>query len=121
LGRGAVLIAGSIISLAGLALTLLIPIAAVVGGVAVLTIGFFISHSVASGWVGRMAVETKGHAASLYLLAYYLGSSVMGTLGGWFWSAHGWSGVAVFTGVLLSAALLAALGLERIAASSKTG
>jgi len=32
-----------------------------------------------------MAGATKGHAASLYLLAYYLGSSALGSCGGWFW------------------------------------
>ena len=42
------------------------------------------------------------HAAALDLLAYDLGSSVMGSLGGWFWSAGGWPAVAGFVAALLA-------------------
>ena len=35
-----------------------------------------------SGWVGQLALQSKGHASSLYLLAYYMGSSVLGSAGG---------------------------------------
>ena len=113
LGRGPVLMAGTVVALLGLALTLAAPLAAVVTGVVVLTIGFFIAHSVASGWVGPAAGEDKAHAASLYLLAYYLGSSLMGSAGGWFWVARGWPGVAAFCGCMLAAAFLAAVRLQR--------
>ena len=47
-----------------------------------LTIGFFGAHSVASSWVGRRATRDRAHATALYLFAYYLGSSVLGSLGG---------------------------------------
>jgi YNFM family putative membrane transporter len=108
LGRGPVLIAGILIFLAGIAVTLMQPLAAVIAGVALITIGFFMSHTVASGWVGRLAKSTKGHAASLYLLTYYTGSSIMGSSGGWFWSAGGWSAVAAFTAALIICAFAAA-------------
>jgi YNFM family putative membrane transporter len=113
LGRGPVLAAGTTVAIAGLALTLATPLAAVVASVVILTIGFFIAHSVASGWVGPMAGEAKAHAASLYLLAYYLGSSLMGSAGGWFWAAYGWPGVAAFCGAMLALAFAAALRLRR--------
>jgi MFS transporter, YNFM family, putative membrane transport protein len=112
LGRGPVLMSGTVVALAGLALTLAAPLPAVVVGVAVLTIGFFIAHSVASGWVGPMAGTDRAHAASLYLLAYYLGSSLMGSLGGWFWAAYRWPGVAAFSAAMLIVAFLAALRLQ---------
>ena len=112
LGRGPVLAAGTVVALVGLALTLAAPLAAVVLGIVVLTIGFFIAHSVASGWVGPMAGEAKAHAASLYLLAYYSGSSLMGSAGGWFWAAYGWTGVAAFCGTMLAVAFVAALRLQ---------
>ena len=112
LGRGPVLAAGTVVALVGLALTLAAPLAAVVLGIVVLTIGFFIAHSVASGWVGPMAGEAKAHAASLYLLAYYIGSSLMGSAGGWFWAAYGWTGVAAFCGTMLAVAFVAALRLQ---------
>lgn len=114
LGRGSVLIGGVLTAATGLALTLLPALAGIVGGVVILTIGFFITHSIASAWVGRLAAGAKGHAASLYLLAYYLGSSLMGSAGGWAWAAGGWPAVAAFTGVLLAAAFVTALRLRRI-------
>jgi YNFM family putative membrane transporter len=79
-------------------------------GVATLTFGFFGSHSVASSWVGKCALSDKAQASSLYLLFFYLGASVIGTIGGQFLSWYGWLGV-VF---LISFALLIALLLSTI-------
>jgi YNFM family putative membrane transporter len=53
---------------------------------------------VVSGSVGPLAGATKGHAASLYLLFYYLGSSITGSVGGWFWQHGGWTAIAALTG-----------------------
>ncbi len=117
LGRGPVLVAGQSCSLLGVALTLLPSLAATVAGLALVTTGFFVSHAVASAWVGSRAATDKGHAASLYLLAYYLGSSVMGSVGGWFWSRAHWPGVAGFTAALLVVGLVVALLLWRGAAA----
>jgi YNFM family putative membrane transporter len=117
LGRGPVMIAGVLIALGGLALTLVAALGAIVTGIAAVTIGFFAAHAIASGWVARMAKGAKGHASSLYLLAYYLGSSLLGSLGGWFWSAGGWPAVAGFVAATLSLSLIAAI---RVAAISRT-
>lgn len=108
LGRRYVLGGGLLMTLTGLALTLLPGLSMMVLGVIVITAGFFAAHSVASSWVGQLAKGNKGHASSLYLLAYYLGSSVVGSAGGWFWSSGGWNLVGAFTGALLGLALLAA-------------
>jgi YNFM family putative membrane transporter len=113
LGHGRVLIAGIVIAATGIGLTLLQWLPGIISGISVLTIGFFITHSVASGWVGRMASGNKGHAASLYLLAYYVGSSIMGSIGGWFWVVGRWLAVGCYAGALLAFALLAALRLQR--------
>ncbi len=113
-GRGSVLVAGVLIMVAGMLLSLLPSLAGVIGGVVAVTIGFFIAHSVASGWVGLMAVGNKGYASSLYLLAYYLGSSTMGSAGGWFWAEGGWPMVAGFNSVLLAIALVISCRLWRI-------
>lgn len=112
-GRAPVLAAGILITLAGLALTIGSPLPLVIGGLILVTGGFFATHAVASGWVGVLAASDKSHAASLYLLFYYLGSSIMGSSGGWFWADHGWNGIALFTGSALSLALLAGLWLRR--------
>jgi len=111
-GRGRVLIASLVLMLFGLGLTLLHPIAAIAGGIACVTFGFFSGHAVASGWVGRMAKAAKGQAAALYLLAYYLGSSIVGSYGGHFWATHGWGGVASLVAVLLLCGIAAASWLR---------
>lgn len=119
-GRGRVLTGGIAIMLIGLGLTMLHPIAAIAAGIACVTFGFFAGHAVASGWVGRLAKEAKGQAAALYLLAYYLGSSIVGSYGGRFWAAHGWSGVAGLVGTLLVFGLIVSLwlgGRERMSAA----
>lgn len=113
-GRGPVLVSGILIMAAGIALTLLPSLPGMIAGVAAVTIGFFVAHSVASGWVGRMAAGSKGHAASLYLLAYYLGSSCLGSAGGWFWTAGAWPAVTAFNALLLALAMVVALCLWRI-------
>lgn len=113
LGRGPVLLVGVLIMAAGTALTVVDSLYGIFAGIVGVTVGFFIAHSVASGWVGRMAAGSKGHAASLYLLAYYLGSSLVGSAGGWFWSTGGWNAVAAFNATLLCAALVIALLLRK--------
>lgn len=83
--------------------------------ISVSTFGFFGAHSVASSWIGRRARRARGQASSLYLLAYYLGGSVAGTMGGYFWHYAGWTGVAWFIAALLAIALVIALKLSRLA------
>jgi YNFM family putative membrane transporter len=112
IGRRAVLPVGVLIAGAGLAITLLEPLPFVVLGIAVLTVGFFAAHSVASSWVGRRAAHAPAQASALYLLAYYLGASVAGPLGGNAWDAGGWTEVVVVGAVLLALALVVSLRLR---------
>jgi YNFM family putative membrane transporter len=71
-GRFSTMLAGICISVLGIVLTATHSLPLIVLGIVGVTIGFFAAHSVASGWVGRLATGNKGHASSLYLLAYYL-------------------------------------------------
>ncbi|CAM3906665.1 MFS transporter [Paracidovorax anthurii] len=110
-GRRPLMVTGFVLMLAGVGLTLLSPLAAIVAGIALVTTGFFIGHSVASGSVGPLAGQAKGHAASLYLFSYYMGSAVTGSAGGWFWQHGGWWAIAGLTGgIALAGALSAARG-----------
>ena len=118
LGRGPVLVGGVLVMSAGVLLTLARPLVVVIAGIAVLTFGFFVAHAVASGWVGRLARGSKGHASSLYLLAYYVGSSVLGSAGGWFWEHGRWPALVVFSLVLLAGALALALRLRALSRSA---
>jgi YNFM family putative membrane transporter len=61
---------------------------------------------VASSWVGLHAHHAKAQAAALYLFFYYIGSSVAGAVGGFFWGAWRWTGVAEFVAAMLIVALL---------------
>jgi YNFM family putative membrane transporter len=77
----------------GVAATMASALWIVILGILLVTIGFFAAHAIASGWVGRLAGPAKGHAASLYLLFYYLGSSVTGSVGagsGSIWAGMVW-------------------------------
>ncbi|MBN2909520.1 MFS transporter [Polycladomyces sp. WAk] len=104
--RSTVLWYGIGIMLLGAVLTINPHLVVKITGVALFTFGFFGSHSVVSSWVGKQAHRYKTQAMSLYLLFYYLGSSVMGTSGGLFWSRFGWDGVISMIGTMLLLALL---------------
>jgi len=114
LGRRRVLWATIVLMLGGIALTLFTPLWLVVPGMLIFTFGFFGAHSVASSWIGRRALKAKGQASSLYLFSYYVGSSIAGTAGGFFWHYAGWNGIGGFIVALLIVALLVALKLAKL-------
>lgn len=99
-GRGRVL--GICYALIGGGIVLLaLPwLGCMAAGIALVTFGFFGGHSVASSWVGSRAGVMRADASALYLFAYYLGSSVVGVLGGVVYTGWDWLGVCAFTGVL---------------------
>jgi MFS transporter, YNFM family, putative membrane transport protein len=112
LGRRSILPAGCAIAMTGVLLTLLPSLPAIIAGLGALTVGFFIIHGLASGWVTARAHasgNSPGQAAAFYLFSYYVGSSVFGNLGSTAWTLAGWTGVVVLaTGLLLVASILAA-------------
>ena len=112
-GRGPVLLAFTGIMLGGVLLTLFSSLWVIFAGMLLFSAGFFAAHSVASSWIGVRARRAKGQASSLYLFSYYLGSSLAGTTGGFFWHDYGWNGVGAFIGVLLVLALLVGRRLHR--------
>ena len=114
LGRRKVLWTALALMLAGVALTMLQPLALIMLGVVAITFGFFGGHSIVSSWVGRRAGAAKAQAASVYLFCYYMGSSIAGASGGLFYASHGWTGVALFVGALVLAGLVIALCLIRL-------
>lgn len=121
LGRHRVFWPAILLMLAGALLTLAAPLLLVLGGMLLFAFGFFAAHSLASSWVGRRALRARGQASSLYLFSYYLGSSVAGTAGGFFWAHAGWNGVAGFIAALLGVALLVALHLSRLPPKAAPG
>ena len=99
-GRRNVLLAGCILMVAGLALTLTQLLALILLGLVVFTGGFFAAHSIGAGWTGSIASTGRAQAASLYNLSYYLGSSVIGWAGGLVFQSWGWPALAVTVMVL---------------------
>ncbi len=114
--RRGVVPVGCLVFVAGVLLTLPDSLPVVVLGLGVLTAGFFAVHGVASGWVPARAHAggvAAGQAASLYLFAYYLGSSVFGTLTGPAWTYRGWPAVVALASALVLVTGLLALWLRR--------
>ena len=94
-GKVTMLYAGIIVAAAGLVIVLIPSVWMIIAGLILFTFGFFIAHSLTSGWVGNIAHSNKAQASSLYLFFYYTGSSVGGTLAGVFWMQGGWLGVSL--------------------------
>ena len=114
LGRRKVLWLAILVGLAGVILTLSAHLGLIILGIVLVTVGFFGAHSVASSWVGRRALRDRAQASSIYRCLYYLGSSVLGTAGGWFFAHSGWIGVVAFFATLYGLALAIALRLSRL-------
>lgn len=103
-GARQVLQGGIGIMLLGVALCAAPWLWAVVLGLALFTLGFFAAHAVASGQVGQRARGARAQASSLYLCAYYLGSSLVGYAAGWVWQRGGWLALlAALAGLFLLA------------------
>lgn len=109
LGRKWVLLGSVSVTALGLALTVPDNLVLVLAGMLLFTGGFFAAHSVASGWVGRLAQLHRAEASALYLFAYYGGSSVAGAA----YAAGGWNGVSTFVGCLLLVAMALSLKMFR--------
>ncbi|WP_338451087.1 MFS transporter [Niallia oryzisoli] len=89
------------ITIGGAVITLFPALLVKIIGISIFTFGFFASHSIVSALVTERAKENKVQASSLYLLFYYLGSSIVGSFGGFFWDHFSWVGVISFLGSLL--------------------
>jgi MFS transporter, YNFM family, putative membrane transport protein len=104
-----------LVTAAGVLLTIPQSLPVVVVGLAVMTGGFFAVHGVASGWVPARAHSggvAAAQAASLYLFAYYLGSSVFGSAVGRAWTSYAWGGVVILALALVMAAGVLSLVLR---------
>ena len=99
----------------GMAVTMLEDTIVIIIGLAIATMGFFAAHGVASAWVTRRARIGKAQASAIYLVAYYLGASILGTLGGYAWTAWAWPGVMLVSGGAAILALLVAIRLVFVA------
>ena len=118
-GRPRVLLAGVACQLAGAIGTLLVPLALKLLALALFTVGFFTAHAVASTGVARRGGAEKSAASAHYLLAYYAGSSAVGTLGGFVLARAGWGGVVGMVAALLGVGLAVAAAMRRSEAAGR--
>ena len=111
-GARRVLLVAVAIAAVGAGATAVPTLAVVIAGLALVTVGFFAAHTVASSWVGQRAEHGRAVASGLYLFAYYVGSSVGGTLGGVVFGVAGWSATVAFLVALLAATAVVVLPLR---------
>ena len=114
-GRGRALCISITIMIAGLAIMTPDNIFVIAAGLATMTFGFFGAHSISSGWAPSVTDSDKAQATSLYLMLYYIGGGAAGSYAGVYWASHGWTGVALFAGALMTATLATAATLWRVA------
>ena len=112
-GRGPMLIACVVMMLGGLVLMTPDSLWSIGAGLALLTFSFFGAHAICSGWAPAAAASDKAQASSLYLLLYYIGGGIAGSVGGIFWASHGWNGVALFCGIMMLGIMATAMALSR--------
>ncbi|MFT6916030.1 MAG: YNFM family putative membrane transporter [Motiliproteus sp.] len=104
------MLGGIVMLMLGTLVTLNLSLNAIIGGLLINSLGFFICHSVCSAWVNHHAGQARASASSLYLLFYYLGASAGGFYLDPFWQAARWPGVVL--GSLLVLLITAALALR---------
>ncbi|MED4619528.1 MFS transporter, partial [Priestia megaterium] len=113
-GKGKILYISLFILLMGSCITLNTTMWIKILGIAVFTFGFFASHSIASGWIGKVSTHDKAQASSLYLFFYYSGSSINGTTSGLVYSHFGWNGLVTLIAGFSVLAIVAAVCLVSI-------
>src|SRR5699024_11546244 len=72
----------------------------IVLGLCVACLGFFTAHSLTAASVSEQATHHKGSAASLYLVAYYIGVASGSTVLSPVWNAAGWVGLVSLAGLV---------------------
>ena len=92
IGRLPTLGCGAALAVAGLALTLLPSLAAIVAGLGMLAGAVFVEQSLTISYIGVAAPRAKSTAVGLYVTCYYVGGSLGGILPAGLWQRAGWPG-----------------------------
>ncbi|MYW92338.1 MFS transporter [Amycolatopsis rubida] len=108
IGRRQALVGVLLLTAIGALLTIPDSLPLIVVGFLVLTTAFFAAHSIANSWAAAEAPENaRGQVGGLYMLMYYLGSSVGGGVGSVVYGAAGWSWLIVAVVMWLGLAVAA--------------
>ncbi|MGW7538363.1 MFS transporter [Amycolatopsis sp. NPDC054798] len=108
IGRRRALAGVLVLTAVGALLTIPDSLPLIVVGFLVLTTAFFAAHSIANSWAAADAPENaRGQVGGLYMLMYYLGSSIGGGIGSVVYGRAGWSWLIVAVVVWLGLAVAA--------------
>ena len=109
-GRGPAALGGAILLLTGVILTMSTRLPVIMVGLGLLAFAILGTHSLTTGWTADRARRRQvgvAQASGTYMVANYLGSSVLGLLANRQWESHGWTGVITLTMITGSVALIA--------------
>jgi MFS transporter, YNFM family, putative membrane transport protein len=107
LGRRKLVFAVVACWIAGLLVTLLPSLPAVIAGLAIAAACGFVCQTLGTSFTAQTAREGRSSAVGLYVSIYYLGGSVGGVLPGLTWNVAGWPGaVFMVIGILVVVVLL---------------
>lgn len=96
------------LAIAGILITLLPGVPAIICGLTLFTVAIFVCQSAATSQVVLIATSGRAAATGLYSTAYYLGGGLGAIVPGYAWSRMGWPGsAAVFVAAMLAAVLIA--------------
>jgi MFS transporter, YNFM family, putative membrane transport protein len=96
LGQRTTLLGAVGASAAGMLITLIPVLAAIVVGLALLAAGVFACQAAAQSHVGTVAGKARSSAAGLYIALFYIGGTLGSFIPGLFWSFTGWPGCVAF-------------------------
>lgn len=80
----------SILGILGIAILFLENLFFVVIGIGIFTYSFFAAHTICSKMVGNLSQGKKSVSIAIYLLSYYMGSSILGSSTGIFLARYHW-------------------------------
>lgn len=105
LGRRATLALAWAVGIAGLALSLLPSLIAIIAGLAGISAAVFIEGALSIGFIGAAAKRAKSVAVGLYVTVYYIGGSLGGIVPASIWHRFGWPGCVALVMAVQSAML----------------
>lgn len=109
IGRRALVILAVAAWCAGLLITLLPWLPAIIAGLAITSVSGFACQAAATGLLAQRVVGARSSALGLYVTCYYLGGSAGATAPALVWSRAGWPGCVVLViAVLVAMAALVA-------------
>jgi MFS family permease len=103
IGRRATLVLATALAACGLLLTLMPRVAAVIGGLALMSGGLFVLQALSLGFIAAATRHAKSTAVGLYVSVYYIGGALGGILPGGVWSHAGWHGIVALLVTVLVA------------------